>query len=433
MKKVVLLLSVAIYSFASVYGQTAEKALKMAASVEAKVIEWRHHIHENPELSNREFKTSEYVAAHLRSLGIEVKTGIAHTGVVGILKGAKPGPVIGLRADMDALPVTERVNLPWASKVKTTFNDMETGVMHACGHDTHVAILMGVAEILSKMKNELSGTVKFVFQPAEEGAPKGEEGGAKLMIKEGVLENPKVEAMFGLHISSSIEVGKIEYRPEGMMAAADRFYVTIKGKQSHGAYPWYSIDPIVVSSQVVMALQTIVSRRHNLTENIAIVTVGSIHAGIRNNIIPESAEMQGTIRTFDPKAQEKVHENMHTIISNIAESADATAEITIEKQTPVTYNHVALTAKCAPVLERTIGKDNLSIMNPTGGAEDFGFFGEVVPSFFFNVGGRPTNIKEADAAPHHTPDFYVDDAGLITGIKATLAIALDYLEKPLQK
>ncbi|MCB0838595.1 MAG: amidohydrolase, partial [Bacteroidetes bacterium] len=271
--------------------KTYEKADELADKVEAKVIEWRQHLHQNPELSNREFKTAEYIAAHLKSLGIEVQTGIAHTGVVGILKGGKPGPVVGLRADMDALPVTERVDLPFASKVMSTYNGIETGVMHACGHDTHVSILMGAAEVFAQIKDEIPGTIKFIFQPAEEGAPPGEKGGAKLMVEEGVLKNPDVDAIFGLHISSGLDVGKIRYKPGGTLAAADRFVIKVKGRQSHGSAPWAGIDPIVVSAQIIMGLQTIISRQTQLTEEAAVISVGLIRGGVRNNIIPETCEM----------------------------------------------------------------------------------------------------------------------------------------------
>ncbi len=293
--------------------------------IEPKLIEWRRYFHQNPELSNRESKTGAKIAEQLRALGMEVQYPVARTGVVGILKGGKPGPVVGLRADIDALPVTERNSLPFASKVKDTFNGMETGVMHACGHDGHMSILLGVAEILSKNRNDLKGTVKFIFQPAEEGAPPGEEGGAYLMIKEGVLENPKVDVMFGLHIQSLVPLGTVAYKPEGLMASVDNLNIKVIGRGAHGATPWDSIDPIVISSQIVLGLQTIISRQTELTKAAAVITVGSMHAGIRRNIIPETATLEGTIRTFDADMQKKVHEKIKTTAINIAQSAGATA------------------------------------------------------------------------------------------------------------
>src|SRR5688572_11217033 len=323
-----------------------------AKEIESRVIEWRRHFHQYPELSNNEFKTAAFVADHLKKLGIEVQHPVAKTGVVGLLKGAKPGPVIALRADMDALPVTERNSLPFASKEKVVFNGQETGVMHACGHDSHVAILMGVAEILSKNKADLKGTVKFIFQPAEEGSPAGEEGGAYLMVKEGVLENPKVDVVFGLHIQSISPIGKILYRPNGLMAASDWFSIKVKGRQSHGSAPWMGVDPIVVSAQIIDGLQTIISRQTELTREAAVITVGRIQSGIRENIIPEEAFMAGTIRTLDADMQKKIHEKIKLTATKIAESAGATAEVIIENKTPVTYNDPALTEKMAASLSK---------------------------------------------------------------------------------
>ena len=313
------------------FAQAPARSLKetidqKADQIESKVIEWRRHFHQYPELSNREFNTSKKVAEHLQSLGIEVETGIAHTGLVGILKGKKPGPVIALRADMDALPVVERVDVPFASKVKSTYLGNEVGVMHACGHDTHIAMLMGAAEILSGMKDQLSGTIKFIFQPAEEGAPPGEEGGAGLMVKEGVLKNPDVDVAFGLHIGSGQPVNTLSYKPGGALAAADRFTITVQGKQTHGARPWGGVDPIVVSAQIIQGLQTIISRQTELTNEAAVISVGKIQGGVRNNIIPESCEMVGTIRTLDPNMQKIIHEKIKRTATLIAESAGATAE-----------------------------------------------------------------------------------------------------------
>jgi amidohydrolase len=400
---------------------------QMAKDIEPKVIEWRRHFHQNPELSNREVKTAAKVAEHLRSLGIEVQTGVAKTGVVGLLKGGKPGPVVALRADMDALPVTERNTLPFASKEKTTFNGQETGVMHACGHDAHVAILMGVAEILSKNRNELSGTVKFIFQPAEEGPPAGEEGGAGIMVREGVLENPKVDVIFGLHVRSMTPLGKIQYRPMGFMAASDWFTIKVYGKQAHGAAPWLGIDPIVTSAQIINALQTIVSRQMELTKEAAVVTVGRINGGIRENIISEYAEMAGTIRTFDRQMQKQVHDRIRLIATNIAESAGARAEVTIDSKTPVTYNDPQLTEKMVSSLQRAAGVENVIRINPDTGAEDFAYYQEKVPGLFFFVGACPPSIDPSKAASHHTPDFMMDEGSMITGVKALLNLTFDYM------
>ena len=403
------------------------KVDQMAKEMEPKVIEWRRHFHQNPELSNREFKTSAKVAEHLKALGLEVKTEVAHTGVVGILKTGKPGPVIALRADMDALPVTERNDLAFASKVKTTFNDQETGVMHACGHDSHVAILMGVAEILAKNKSDLKGTVKFIFQPAEEGPPKGEEGGAALMVKEGVLKNPDVGVIFGLHIQSISKLGTISYKPAGMMAASDWFTIKVTGRQAHGAAPWMGIDPIVVSSQIITGLQTIVSRQSELTNEAVVITVGRMQAGIRENIIPEEATLSGTIRTLDKNMREDVHTRIVRTAEKIAESAGAKAEVSFDGKTPVTYNNPALTEKMVPSLERAAGKDNVVRIHAVTGAEDFAFFQEKVPGFFFFVGACPPEVDPAKAPSHHTPDFFIDERGMITGLKAMLNVTLDYM------
>lgn len=405
------------------------KANAMADKLEPKVVEWRRDFHQYPELSNREVKTAEKIAAHLKSLGIEVETGVAHTGVVGVLKGGKPGPVVALRADMDALPVTERVDVPFASKERSTYNGQEVGVMHACGHDTHIAMLMGAAEILAGMKSDLKGTVKFVFQPAEEGAPAGEEGGAGLMIKEGVLDKgPKPEVIFGLHINSQTEVGKLRYKSGGTMAAADRYVIKVKGKQVHGAYPWNGVDPIVVSSQIVNGLQTIISRQTELTEEAAVITVGSIHGGVRNNIIPEEVVMEGTIRTLDTEMQKKIHEKIKLTATKIAESAGATAEVEIHLGTPVTFNNPSLTEKMLPTLQAVAGRDNVINTKAVTGAEDFAFYQEKIPGLFVFVGGMPKGKKPEDAAPHHTPDFFIDDSGMKLGVKTLTSLTLDYMD-----
>ena len=398
--------------------------------VEQKVISWRRDIHEHPELGNHETRTAALIAKELSALGIEVKTGVAHTGVVGMLKGGKPGPVVALRADMDALPVIERIPLPFASKVTTTYSGKEVGVMHACGHDSHVAILLGVATVLSEMKNDLKGTVKFIFQPAEEGVMRGEEGGAELMIKEGVLENPKVDAIFGLHISSQLEVGKITYRPGGTYASVNDLKITVKGKSAHGAYPWSSIDPIVVSAQIINNLQSIVSRNLNITENAGIVTIGAINGGNRGNIIPEQVEMLGTVRALSAADEKMLVERVKQVVTKTAESAGATAEILIpfSSHYPITYNDPSLTAKMLPSLQKTAGADNVLLTVAHTGGEDFSFFQQKVPGIFFNLGGMPKGGDPLTAPSHHTPDFYLDESGFKLGVQAIANITVDYME-----
>ncbi|MFS4469070.1 amidohydrolase [Maribacter sp. 2210JD10-5] len=420
-----LLLGTALLLSTVAFSQS--KIDKQIDNIEKKVIEWRRDIHQNPELSNREFETAKKVAAHLKSLGIEVQTGVAHTGVVGILKGGKPGKVVALRADMDALPVNERVDLPFKSTVKTTYNGKESGVMHACGHDTHVAILMGVAEVLSKNKKDIKGTVKFIFQPAEEGAPKGEEGGAKLMVKEGVLKNPDVDAIFGLHISSGTHIDNINYKPGGIMAAAQRFEINVKGKQAHGSRPWQSIDPVVASAQIIMGLQTIVSRETELTKEAAVISVGMVNTGIRNNIIPESATIIGTIRTLDYDMQKKLNDRMKEMVPAIAKAYKAEATIEINEGAAITYNNEELVAKMLPTLQRAAGKDKVHLIDAITGAEDFSFFQEKVPGFYFFLGGTPLNMKESDAPSHHTPDFFIDEDGMKLGVRALTNLTFDYL------
>ena len=398
------------------------------SSIESKVIQWRHEIHQNPELSNREFNTAKKVAAHLESLGIEVTTGIAITGVVGILKGNKPGKVVALRADMDGLPVTERNSLPYKSQATAIFNNQQTGVMHACGHDTHIAILMGVAEILAENR-DFAGTVKFIFQPAEEGPPAGEEGGALLMVKEGVLKNPDVDAVFGLHISSETPVGHINYKTKGIMAAADSYKIVVGGKQSHGSTPWKSIDPIMISSQIINGIQTIISRNSQLTNEGAVVSVGAIHAGIRSNIIPESAEMIGTIRTLDEDMQNIIHERLYDMVPLIAAAYGGTATVTINKTAALTYNDEALTQMMVPTLERAVGASNVHVIKAITGAEDFSYFQQQVPGLYFFLGGMDPAMNPADAPSHHTPDFVVQDEGMIHGVKVMVDLALDYLNQ----
>jgi amidohydrolase len=416
------------------HGQSGTSALKtrldgLAQGVEQKVVTWRRDFHEHPELGNREFRTAEKIAAHLKTLGLEVQTGVAKTGVVALLKGGKPGPVIALRADMDGLPVTERVEVPFASKVSTEYNGQKTGVMHACGHDSHVAILMGVAEVLTAARKDLKGTVKFIFQPAEEGAPQGEEGGAKLMVAEGVLENPKVEAIFGLHINAQTPVGQIKYRPGGTMAAVDWFSIKVRGKQTHGAYPWNGVDPIVTAAQIVNNLQTIVSRKLELTNGAAVVTVGALHGGIRQNIIPEETSMIGTIRSFDETMQKSIHDNIRLIAEKTAESQGAKADVNIDVMYPVTYNDPALTERMVPSLVSAAGGENVLITPAVTGAEDFSFFQQKVPGLFFFLGGAPKGKPIADTAPHHTPDFFIDESGFGLGVRAFCHLVVDYAEQ----
>lgn len=404
-----------------------EKVIELSTAIESKVIDWRHHIHENPELSNREFETAKMVAAHLKSLGIEVQENVAKTGVVGTLVGGKPGPTIGLRADMDGLPVPERVDLTWASKAIGEYNGAEVPVMHACGHDTHVAILMGVAEVLSQVKKDLRGTVKFVFQPAEEGAPPGEEGGAKVMVREGVLEN--MDVIFGLHISSGQEVNKIAYRPNGLMASANSFTVKVYGAQAHGSAPWMSVDPIVTSAQIINNAQTIISRNSNLTKEGAVLSFGKMTAGVRNNIIPEYAELVGTIRTLDVGMQKVIFDRFKTVVEKTAESNGARAELVINDGVPITYNDPDLTALMAPTFVDVAGAGNVSSnINATTGAEDFSFYANEIPAMFFFLGGMPKGNDPTKAPSHHTPDFYVDDTGLLLGIKTMTRLVVDYGE-----
>ncbi|MCZ2458362.1 MAG: amidohydrolase [Chitinophagales bacterium] len=404
-----------------------QKIKAASDAIESQCIEWRRDLHQHPELGNHEFRTSKIVADFLKSLGMEVKEGIAKTGVVGILRGGSPGPCIALRADMDGLPITEKSNVPFASKERSIYNGQEVGVMHACGHDSHVAIMMSVAKVLSDMKKDLKGTVKFIFQPAEEGPPEGEEGGAKLMVKEGVMDDPKVDAVFGLHIWSSLEAGKIYYKPGSFMASSDWFSIKVKGKGSHGASPWQGVDPIVVSAQIIESLQTIVSRQSELTKAPVIITVGKIEGGVRSNIIPDDCTMYGTIRTLDPKMQSKVHEKIRRTVTNIAEASGATAEVVIDTKTLVTYNDPGLVTKMLPSLQTAAGKDNVIESEWQTGAEDFSYYGTKAPAFFFFLGGMPKGMDPQKAPPHHTSEFYIDESGFKTGIMAFCDLVVDYM------
>ncbi len=406
-----------------------EKLEKMIADLakanENQVINWRRHLHQYPELSNREYKTMAYIAENLKGLDITIETGMAYTGVVAVLNTGKPGPVIGLRADMDGLPVYERVKLPFASKEESEYLGQKVGIMHACGHDSHVAILMGTAKILSAMKNELKGKVVFVFQPAEEGAPLGEEGGAALMIKQGLIDKYGIEVMYGLHISSVTDVGTITYKPMGTMAAADQFSIKIKGKQVHGSRPWSGVDPIVAAAQVILGLQTIISRQTDLTNEAAVISVGKISGGVRNNIIPEEVEMIGTIRTLDTAMQKIIHQKIKHTAEKIAESSGATAEVKIHTGYPVTFNNPQLTAKMLPSLEKAAGEANVRVVKASTGAEDFSLYAQKVPGLFFFLGGKPKDIDTIDASQHHTPDFYIEEGGFIVGMKALAQLVID--------
>lgn len=395
--------------------------------VAPKVIEWRRDIHQHPELSNREFKTAEKIANHLKALGIEVQTGVAHTGVVGLLKGSQAGKVVALRADIDALPVIERNELPFRSEVTSEFLGEKVGVMHACGHDTHTAILMGVAEVLAQNKDKIKGTVKFIFQPAEEGPPPGEEGGALLMIREGVLKNPDVEAIFGLHINSQTPVGVIRYKSGSTMAAAQSFTIKVKGKQSHGSQPWSGVDPILISAKIIDGLQTIISREANLTKEAAVITVGKIKSGVRFNIIPESAEMIGTIRTLDYGMKDLINRRMMEMVPAIAKAYGGEASIEIKDATDITFNDPELVSLMIPTLKRVAGDENIQTQKAITGAEDFSYFQREVPGFFFFLGGMTPGNEEP--FPHHTPDFRINEAGLMLGVKALTELSLDYLNK----
>ncbi len=393
--------------------------------VEEKLISWRRDIHQHPELGNREFRTAKLVAEHLTALGLEVRTGVAHTGVVAVLKGGRPGPSIALRADMDALPVTEMNDLPFRSIATSEYNGQKVGVMHACGHDTHVAILMATAEVLAKHKNLIRGTVTFIFQPAEEGPPVGEEGGAELMVKEGVMKG--IDRVYGLHINSQTPINTISWRPGGIMASADDFKLIVRGKQAHGAAPWDSVDPIMVSSQIVNNLQSIISRQLNITENAGIVTIGSIHGGVRSNIIPSQVEMLGTIRAFSPSDRELIHTSFRKIVTGIAESHGATVDIQLPYTTayPVTYNNPVLAETTAALLKRIAGDANVTIRVPMTGAEDFSFFAQQAPGFFFFLGGMSPDTPRALAPSHHTPEFVIDERGLLLGVRAFVGVVMN--------
>jgi amidohydrolase len=397
-----------------------------AAEIETQVIAWRRDIHEHPELGNREFRTAALVAEHLRSLGIEVQTEVAHTGVVGVLRGGRPGPVVALRADMDALPVTEQTGLPFASKVTTTYNGQEVGVMHACGHDHHVATLMGAAQVLAQISDDLPGTVKFLFQPAEEGSSTDDAGGAEVMIEDGALENPAPEAIFGLHVFPA-DVGTIQYRSGGAMASADGLNIVVRGRQTHAARPWAGVDPVVVASQIVMGLQTIASRQLDVTATPSVITIGMIHGGVRSNIIPDEVELNGTIRTFDPEVRLDIHRRIRQTAEAIALSAGATAEVNVRLGIPVTMNDPDLTAQMLPTLRRVVGADNLQQANPRTGAEDFSLYAEQVPGLFLFLGITPRGADLDTVPANHSPLFFADEEALMVGVRTLASLTADYM------
>jgi len=427
MKKL-FLFALCVYALPA-FSQNSLKAIaaKKADSLQSQIIAWRRDFHEHPELGNHEFRTADIIAKHLKSLGMQVQTGIATTGVVGILVGGKPGPVVALRSEMDALPVTERPHVQFASTAKTTYMGQSVGVMHACGHDSHMGMLMAVAEILSSMKSQLHGTVKFIFQPAEEGLPPGEVGGAEEMVKEGVLENPKVDVIFGQHIISYIPTGTLVYRPGGEMAGVNGFHIVVKGKSSHGAMPWMGIDPIIISAQIINNLQTIVSRNINITENPAVVTIGAIKGGNRGNIIPDSVEMDGTLRSFTDADKKMLWDKVNEIATKTAEMQGATAKVTLGNNYPVTYNNPELTAQMAATLQQTAGAANVSVGPPVTGAEDFSFYQQKVPGLFFFLGGMPKGGDPKTTPANHSPDFFIDESGLTLGVKALCNLTLDYM------
>ncbi len=400
---------------------------RISASVaehEAETVAFRQHIHEFPELSNREFETARMVTEHLQALGFdEVRTEIAHTGVVGVLRGGKPGPVIAVRADMDALPVTEDTDLPFASKVRTTYNGMEVGVAHACGHDVHTAVQYGVATVLSSMREDIPGTILFIFQPAEEGAPPGEEGGAELMLREGVFDDPKPEAVFGLHTLSGFPLGKVGYTSGPSLAAVDHFRATITGVQTHGAQPQSGVDPVVMAAQAILSLQTIASRNvHPLSP--VVVTVGMVHGGERFNIIPESVDIEGTVRTYDPEVRDLVEARMAEVLGGITDSGGGSYTLDYDRGFPATINDTELTAESIPTLEAVVGEENTDVMDPTMGGEDFSFFANEVPGFYYRLGVHREGTR---TGPHHSPFFRADDASVAIGMRVMANVLMDYL------
>jgi amidohydrolase len=430
MRRLVSLIPFFLIPVASVLAQDLAASVdQKVRALESKIISWRRDIHQNPELSNREVRTAKLVADELRKLGLEVQTGVARTGVVGLLKGGKPGAVVALRADMDALPVVEESDLPFKSIVKAEYLGQQVGVMHACGHDAHVAILLGVASALASVRERIPGTIKFIFQPAEEGPPPGETGGAPLMVAEGVLDNPKPAAIFGLHVIAGVPAGMITYRPGPLMASADWLYITVKGRQTHGAFPWSGIDPVVTSAQIITGLQNIVARQIDVSKEPAVVTVATVHGGTRKNIIPEQVEMTGTIRTFDEDMRQDVHARIKHISEAIAGANHAVAEVKVDKAVPVTVNDPALTEKMLPTLKRIGGTGGSRPQQRVMVAEDFSYFQEKIPGLFYFVGVTPKDQDMSKAAPNHSPRFFVDESGLLQGARSLAALAVDFLSQ----
>ncbi|GAA5443177.1 N-acetylcysteine deacetylase [Microbulbifer sp. NBRC 101763] len=427
MKRLLLPLAIGASLLVTQISAADTKPQQLLENTESKVIEWRRHLHQNPELGNREFETAKYIEKHLRSLGLEVETGIAHTGLVGFLKGAKPGPTVALRADMDALPVTERTDVPFASKVRTTYQGKDVGVMHACGHDTHVAMLMGAAEVLAGLREELAGNVLFIFQPAEEGAPDGEEGGAELMLKEGIFKKYKPDVAFGQHVTSSLPAGVVGYRSGPLMAAADEFRITINGHQTHGSRPWGGVDPIVAAAQVVMGTQAIVSRQIDITKEPAVISYGRIDGGVRNNIIPDSVYLNGTIRNFDMDNRAEIFKRLKTTAELIAESSGASADVEILEGYPVTINNAELTEMALPILRSVAGDKRVIEIPKVTGAEDFSYFANEVPGFYYFLGVTPQGQDPSKAPSNHSPLFYVDESAMRKGTEALTLLTLDYM------
>jgi amidohydrolase len=433
----ILLSSTLILPASALLGSTPDSARAEASSLDGaidsasadvapRVITWRRDFHEHPELSNREFRTAQIVADHLESLGLRVRREVAHTGVVAVLEGGHPGPVVALRADMDALPVTEATGLPFASQVRTTYLEREVGIMHACGHDAHTAILFGVAEVLAGLRERLQGSVVFLFQPAEEGAPPGERGGARLMIEEGALLDPSPQAVFGLHVVPQYQAGEIAALSGGAMAGSDRLEISVRGRQTHAAYPWLGVDPIAVASRIVLALQALPGRQLDVRHP-SVVSIGAIHGGVRHNIIPDEVELLGTIRVLEPSMQEDLHQRIRTTATSIAASAGASAEVDIHVGYPVTYNDPELTGWARPVLARVAGPGKLVPGLPRTGAEDFSFLAHELPGLYFWLGIRKPGLPEAEAAPNHSPEFLVDESALVLGVRALASLAADYL------
>ena len=412
-----------IATFSSVQ---AQQPVAISAQLEQKVIEWRRDLHQHPELSNREFRTAKVIAKHLKDLGLEVQTGIAHTGVVGVLVGGKPGPTIAMRADMDALPVIEQTDLPFKSTAKSEYRGKEVGVMHACGHDLHMAMLMGAAEKLTSMKDEVAGTIVFIFQPAEEGAPNDEEGGAELMLKEGLFTKHKPEVVFGIHVWSAGNTGHIGYREGPLMASSDRFEITVKGRQTHGSRPWGGVDPIVAAGQIIGSTQTIVSRQVNITKAPAVISFGIIEGGVRNNIIPDEVYLEGTIRNFDMGNRAQIFKNLKTTAEMTAKATGAEAHVHIDEGYPVTINDIELTRNMLPTIERVAGKDKVHVNDLVTGAEDFSFFALEVPGLFVFLGVTPEGENAVSAPSNHSPFFYADEKSLKTGTELYVNWVLDY-------